>query len=525
MSTALSPARVRDLMDGPEPVAVLDIRPKLDYTDGHIEWSVRVPRRLLEQRLPTLVPDRAVPVVLVDREGDRAKTDANWIEFLGYESVDYLDGGMAAWTEAGLPTIEAIEDVPNTAFNVPSKRFGEQVHVERDVPALSPAEFEELRSESDVVVADVRTPEEYREAAIPGAVNLEGVNLARNLATLRDDDQPVVVNCAGRTRSIIGTATLQRMGVDNVYELENGTMGWLLAGRDLEHGADRRLVDPELDAERRAELEAFADDLLADQHIPRVSLAEFDSRLAAEEVTYAVDVRSVDEYQAGHIPGTLSIPGGQAIQTTDEHFAIRPADIVFVSDSYIRAAVTAYWFAEMGIEGVSVLDGGIDGWTGAGKSLERGERPKPTLGKEQVEQHVEFASPDDVAALLDESTVEVIDVDASWRFSQQHLPGARWVDRYDLDTVLDETSEPVVLTAHDGTAAALAAAAIDWDRDRRLTVLNGGVSAWNSAGHPTEAGGPADEVRDDFEKPWHQGEEAMRAYLEWEVEMGQEFAD
>lgn len=525
MSNALSPDTVRDRMDGPKPVAVLDIRPKLDYTDSHIEWSVRVPRRLLEQRLPVLVPNRTVPVILVDRHGDRAEADAAWIEFLGYETVDFLAGGMAAWNQAGLPAIEAIEGVPNTAFNVPSKRFGERVHVERDVPALSPAEFDELRSESEVVVADVRTPEEYRDAAIPGAVNLEGVNLARNLTTLREADQPVVVNCAGRTRSIIGTATLQRMGVDNVYELENGTMGWVLAGKDLEHGADRRLVDPELDPDDRAELEAFADDLLAEHDIPRISLGEFESRMAAEEVTYAVDVRTVDEYEDGHIPGTQSIPGGQAIQTTDEHFAVRPAEIVFVSDSYIRAAVTAYWFAEMGIQTVSVLDGGVEGWTAADNTLETGAHPAPVLGMEQVEQRVTLAPPDDVITLVDESKTEVIDIDASWRFSQQHLPDARWVDRYDLDTVLDESSEHVVLTSHDGTAAELAAAAIDWERGRQLTVLDGGVAAWAAAGHPTETGDPDGVIMDDFEKPWHQGEEAMRAYLEWELEMGEEFAD
>ena len=44
----------------------------------------------------------------------------------------------------------------------------------------------------------------------------------------------VIVNCAGRTRSIIGTAALRRLGLTNVRALENGTMGWVLAGFELE---------------------------------------------------------------------------------------------------------------------------------------------------------------------------------------------------------------------------------------------------------------------------------------------------
>ena len=50
----------------------------------------------------------------------------------------------------------------------------------------------------------------------------------------------VIVNCAGRTRSIIGTAALRRLGLTNVRALRNGTMGWVLAGYQLETKPARR---------------------------------------------------------------------------------------------------------------------------------------------------------------------------------------------------------------------------------------------------------------------------------------------
>ena len=73
-----------------------------------------------------------------------------------------------------------------------------------------------------------------------------------------DDDTTVVINCAGRTRSIIGTRLLQRMGVENVVGLENGTAGWVLAGYQLEYGADR-LDLPEPTDEGIAAAERYAD--------------------------------------------------------------------------------------------------------------------------------------------------------------------------------------------------------------------------------------------------------------------------
>ena len=70
-----------------------------------------------------------------------------------------------------------------------------------------------------------------------------------------DPDTLVVVNCAGRTRSIIGCQSLRNAGIPNrVVALKDGTMGWDLAGFECERGSDRvgAAPSPEGKARRRS---------------------------------------------------------------------------------------------------------------------------------------------------------------------------------------------------------------------------------------------------------------------------------
>ena len=108
------------------------------------------------------------------------------------------------------------------------------MHHDREVPDLSPEELKALLdSNRDLTILDVRTPEEYGRFCIPGGINVPGGDLILWAEELRNKPA-VIVNCAGRTRSIIGTAALRRLGLTNVRALRNGTMGWVLAGYELE---------------------------------------------------------------------------------------------------------------------------------------------------------------------------------------------------------------------------------------------------------------------------------------------------
>lgn len=246
------------------------------------------------------MPNRSTPVVLCDERGERAARDARWLAALGYGDVGYLDGGVAAWREAGFNLVEAEGDVHATAFNYGSKAFGERVEAARDLPKLDPDELAARRDE--VAVVDVRNPPEYeRWGTIPGSVNVEGFDLPLYVEAVREGDEPVVVHCAGRTRSIIGAATLQELGVDDVYELENGTMGWQLAGYDLADGSGRP-GDLEVDPDRYDRLREAAERLLRDADAGFVSPAELERLEEAvddRQTVYVFDVRTGEEYAGG----------------------------------------------------------------------------------------------------------------------------------------------------------------------------------------------------------------------------------
>src|SRR3546814_16488770 len=76
---------------------------------------------------------------------------------------------------------------------------------------------------------------------IPGAICCPNGELALRIGELAPDPSTkVIINCAGRTRSIIGAQTLNNLGIPNeVYALANGTQGWYLAPLPLEHQSSR----------------------------------------------------------------------------------------------------------------------------------------------------------------------------------------------------------------------------------------------------------------------------------------------
>jgi rhodanese-related sulfurtransferase len=180
-----------------------------------------------------------------------------------------------------------------------------------------------------------------------------------------DPATTIIVNCAGRTRSIIGAQSLINAGVANkVVALRNGTIGWTLARQQLEHGADRRGgIGPAGDAEARARDVAYR------AGVRRLTMDDAEALQAQTGRTlYCFDVRDAEEYTAGHIPGFRHYPGGQLVQEIDMAAPVRGARILLSDDRGVRADMTASWLAQMGWE-VYVLDGGYDRPLEAGPPL------------------------------------------------------------------------------------------------------------------------------------------------------------
>jgi rhodanese-related sulfurtransferase len=506
----LTPDALAALMAGDTPHAVLDVRERGAYERGHVFRSTSLPRRQLETRLPGLVTAPTTPIVVIDADGTLAPLAASTVGAMGYRDVQLLEGGLEGWRKTGRAVVQGI--------NVPSKVFGEHALHAMKTPQIPPHELaRRIARGDDMVIVDSRTVEEYTRGCVPGAISVPGAELVPRIGELVErPDTTIVVHCGGRTRSYIGAESLRRMRLPNpIVALENGTMGWELAGLTLERGATRSAPTP--GARSRALAEATARRVAAEDGVRYVGADDVRRRWAerAHRNVYLVDVRTADEYAAGHLAGAMWAPGGQAVQATDDYFAVRAASFVFVCDGGARSVMTAAWFQKMGFPDVAVLTGGLRAWQKGGGAIETGHPAPAPFGWDAVRAVVPRVTPDDVGDAL------LIDVGPSDAYGRGHVPGAAWICRSRLEARIGEVARDrgraIVVTCPDGIASTLAAATL-----RRLgyaaSVLDGGTRAWSAGSRPLEAGAThvLDETDDVVLKPYERGREAMEAYLRWE---------
>ncbi|HYW62604.1 MAG TPA: rhodanese-like domain-containing protein [Bradyrhizobium sp.] len=364
MPAPISPAAVRRALKLREEIALLDLRHEAEFATGHPLFAANMAADRIELEAAVRLPRRDVPIVLYDAGEGLVAQAAQRLAAMGYGDVRQLEGGLQAWASAGY---ELFKDVNSYA-----KAFGELVEQRRHTPSLAADEVAALvEGHADVAILDVRRPDEYATMNIPGSVSVPGAELVlRAAAVAPDPATTIVVNCAGRTRSIIGTQSLINAGVPNrVVALRNGTIGWTLARHGLEHGADRRggigLFEGAAGNARDVAYRAGV------RHLDRDEARALQAD--ARRTLYRFDVRSAEEYAAGHIPGFRHYPGGQLVQEIDIAAPVRGACILLADDKSVRADMTSSWLAQMGWE-VYVLDGGFARELEAGPPL---ELPKP----------------------------------------------------------------------------------------------------------------------------------------------------
>jgi len=511
---AVSPRDLKAMLaDGGE-LALLDMREELIFSRGHLLHARSLPLSRLELRVRALMPRPATRIVLIDDDDGLAQRAAGVLARLGYSDLAFLDGGIAAWTSAGFELFSGI--------NVPSKAFGEFVEHADGTPNIGAEELEKmLRERADVVVLDSRPFDEYSRMSIPTGTDVPGAELvlrARDLAP--SPDTTIVVNCAGRTRSIIGAQSLINAGVPNkVMALRNGTMGWNLAGFTCDSGQTRRAPNPSANTLAWARSAAGR---VADRFgVRRIDGAELERlRKDSARTLYVFDVRDPDEYAAGHVASSVSAPGGQLVQATDHYVGTLGARIVLIDDKEVRALMTASWLRQMGFRDVFVL-----AQSGAERAAPRDD--VPGLG-----QRPDLAI--DAAGLADlraRGTATVIDLSLSRTFRRGHIPGAWFAIRARLDRAIKAVpaSDCFVLTSEDGRLADLAALELATLTDRPVRYLQGGNAAWEAAGHAltTEDANMADEPVDVWLRPYERAggvSAAMVEYLTWETDLPERIA-
>jgi rhodanese-related sulfurtransferase len=508
VTAPVSPTALRGMLDDGSELALIDVRQELIFSQGHLLLARSAPLSRLELKFAALVPRRSTRIVLCDDNDGLVERAAAVLARNGYSDLRILAGGVGAWAAAGFELF--------TGVNVPSKAFGEFIEHEDGTPSIAADELARLiGKDTDLVILDSRPFDEYARVSIPGATNVPGAELvlrARDLAP--SPDTMVVVNCAGRTRSIIGAQSLINAGLPNkVVALRNGTMGWNLAGLTCDSGKSRRA--PQVTREQLAWAKNAARRVAQACGVERIDRARLEALGRDQNRTlYVFDVRDPAEYEKGHMAGATSAPGGQLVQATDQYIGTLGARVVLLDDLEVRAAMTGSWLRQMGFAEVFLLAeaGDETGWP-AVPMLENETRRDAAIEAKAL------------ADLLSRNAATVLDLALSRNYLAGHIPGAWFAIRTRLARVLEKMAvgATLVLTCEDGTLAALAVAEAESLIDRPVRFLQGGNAAWQAAGQPlsTEAK-MADEAVDQWRKPYERSGDskaAMQEYLTWEVDL------
>ncbi|MCE2494107.1 MAG: thiosulfate sulfurtransferase [Alphaproteobacteria bacterium] len=512
MPKSISAPDLKAQINDGEELALLDVREQGSFGRRHLFFSSCLPLSHLELRIRDLVPRHGARIVLSDAGEGLAGRAAEKLERFGYSDVAVLENGVQGWSDAGYELFSGV--------SVPSKAFGEFVEHVDETPNITSEQLRAKRAGGeDVIVLDSRPLDEYLSRTIPGAINVPGAELVyRVRAIVPDPTTQIVVNCAGRTRSIIGAQSLINAGVPNpVRALRNGTMGWHLAGLELERGATRLAPEPNA-AELKRALTTAAD--VAERFSVTcigVDTLEQWCREADSRSLYLLDVRHPEEYAGGHLRGSRHAPGGQLVQNTDSYIATRGARVVLIDDTAMRATMTASWLLQMGWRDTAVLRNGLES-----DDLDTGGHSPEIPGLDGIE--AAQISPYALKRALDAGDTAVVDLSPSRTYKTGHIPGAWYSTRAKLTDNLPKVPEAslLVLVSEDENLAALAAPEAEAATDTPIKVLTGGTPAWRDLGYPLAVGfeNMTEEPDDHYPRAYDRDtdvEQAMQDYLTWEI--------
>jgi len=509
MSTIIHSQLLQQWLQDQQEIALFDIREAGQFGEGHLFFAVPLPYSRLEIDVFRLAPRKNVRLVLVDDGDTLSATAARRLEALGYRHVHVLQDGVKGWAAAGFTLFKGV--------NVPSKTFGELVEHAYATPHISARELDAWRgSGKSFVLLDGRTVEEHRKMTIPGSISCPNGELAYRIRSLVEDEHtPVVINCAGRTRSILGAQTLRNLNLPNpVLALENGTQGWYLAGLQLEHGSQQRYPDlapADLSQERHA-----AEQLRQCFAIPLLTREQAQSWIDDDtRTTFVLDVRSAQEFAERTLPGAAHAPGGQLIQATDQYLGVRNSRLILLDHEQVRAPVAASWLHQLGFE-VALLESGIA--TALPLSL---PLPAPTTQATALP----LVDAAELARQLEQGTALLLDIRSSAAFQSEHILGTRWTIRPRLPSLLASLPAlpaSVVLIAESAQLAALAAQDLR-DAGVRQIAWADGLSTLVAADFPRhkDSGLPPATERIDYLFFVHDRHDGNRAaaeqYLAWET--------
>ena len=342
MKQELSAKQVKTIISSSKEFCFVDVREIGQHAKGHPFFSISIPFSVFENKIEELTPNKNTLIIIFDQNDGLSEFVYTEAKNLGYNNLYILRDGVFGWEKEGYELFDGI--------NIPSKAFGEWIEEEYRTPHIKPFELaKKIQNKENILVLDGRTIEEYQKMNIPSSVNCPNMEMPVRIKKQINKNTEIIVGCAGRTRSIIGTQNLINYGIENsVKALENGTQGWSLANFKLEHNQNRRVplskLNPEKSFIEKAEF------IIKKYGIKKINFDDTIKLLREKSITtYIFDVTETKQ-NISFLPNKIrNVPGGQLIQATDNYIGVWNSKIILLDDGeLVRASMTATWLKQMG---------------------------------------------------------------------------------------------------------------------------------------------------------------------------------
>jgi len=181
------------MMHSDSGVVILDVRTEEEFETGYIEGAILLPHTEIKNKAEVVLPDKDAVILIYCRSGNRSATAAQALVNMGYTNI-YDFGGIIDWPGAKSITAEQAAKM--------------------------------MALDSDVMILDVRTLEEFEESHIRDAILLPHTEIKNEAETiLPNKDAIILIYCKAGIRSAAAAKELTEMGYSNVYDF-GGIVDW-----------------------------------------------------------------------------------------------------------------------------------------------------------------------------------------------------------------------------------------------------------------------------------------------------------
>ena len=402
---------VKKLFSGISEFSLVDIREIGQHTDGHPFFSISIPYSIFESRIIDLIPSKETLIILMDHNDGLSEIVEEITCDLGYRNIQILKDGVFGWKKAGYFLFKGI--------HVPSKAFGELVELKKNTPHIKPSELrKKINKKDNIIIVDGRPLEEFKKMNIPTGVCCPNMEIPLRIQNEINDKTEIIINCAGRTRSIIGAQNLINFGIKNkVKALENGTQGWTLSGYKLETNKIETLDLNKIEYQK-SKYRNSAVKIINKFNLKKINLRTLNSFLEEKtKNTFIFNVTANQNFSENKMY-LKHAPGGQLIQATDSFVGVLNSKIILVDDGeLLRASLTASWLKQMGFD-VYIFDDDINYLKNFFDQKKKFIIPKSKI----VENN----------SLIDFLKLNLLDIRTSHEFKKTHLKRSKWINRANL---------------------------------------------------------------------------------------------